>query len=315
MFERIKNAYDVVSNPSRYRNPDEVDLEETADPTSWRDQTKPTLTERFASRKRVFLSLSFLGFIVLGLLAAYSKTYLPGLYGSVWVKRGLVAMVATPTLFFAGASWMRSKLRSVDRLDLVIDGEPTSFYGAHSTDSNGNDVFQPLKGFDWLGMRGSPLTLSDLDEDFHQAFAKEGRDPDSPAKIRVEDAVSGVAETATGKVVVAQTGGLELDPYGRESDIYTVPPDLADKEQYRRLVRTTDKVHDRNAELRDKVSALEERRDYWKGEAQKEREEIVADITKTHSDLAEAGFRPRKERESGRIDPTSYPLQNGDSNS
>lgn len=315
MFERIKNAYDVVSNPSRYRNPDEVDLEQTADPQSWRDQSKPTLTERFASRWRQFLALSFLGFIALGLLAAYSQSFFPGLTGNIWVKRGVVALVSVPTLWWLASTWMRTRLRNVDRLDLVIDGEPTSYYGTHSTDSNGNDVFQPLKGFDWMGLRGSPVTLSDLDEDFHQAFAKQGRDPQSPAKIRVEDGVSGVADTATGTVVVALTSGLELDPFGRETDLYTRPPELADKEQYAKLAQTLDKVHDRNAELRDKVSALQERRDYWKGEAQKEREEIVTDITRTHSELAEAGFQPRQGRADRRPnDPFAYPLQNGEDN-
>ena len=226
-FERIKTLYDVVTNPDRYRSDNDVDLDAVADPTTWRDQTKPTLSERFASRWRLFLAFSFLGVIALGLLAAYSQRYLPGLYGNIWVKRGLVAFISVPTLIVIGASIQRSKIQSLGQLDLLIDGQAKSYYGRFDTDTAGNTVFEPLKGFDWWGMRAKRLTLADLDESFTKTWAKEGRDPDDPVRIRIEDAIGGQADTATGPVGVVLTRGLEVDDYGRESDLYTTAPSVA----------------------------------------------------------------------------------------
>lgn len=314
-FERIKTAYDIVSNPDRYQQDGEVDLSETADAETWRDESKPTITQRLASRKRLFLAFSFLGVIVVGLIGAYSSRYIPGLYGNIWVKRGLVALVATPSIFVLGARWKHRQVRQVDELDLMIDGEPQSFYGTYDTDSAGNDVFKPYKGFDWFGTRARPVTLRDLDKEYHRAFAKQGRDPDAEAVIRVEDAIAGVADTATGTKVMVMSAGLELDPYGRDSDLYTTPPELADKEQYRELTRTVEQVHQENADLREKVSTLQDRKAWWRELAEEGREDVIDEFTDRFAELAEAGFitKERSNGDTGRRPSMDYDFLDGES--
>lgn len=305
---------DFLRNPRRYRGEgEEVNLDETADPSTWRDETKPTWKQRLASRKRQFIAFSFVGLVVLGLIGAYSRVYLPALYGNELLKELLRWMVAVPALFFWGAKWQRGKLQRIARLDLHIGDEVKSYWGTYDVDSQGNALFTPVKGWDWFGMRARKLTLGDLADDFARSFAKMGRDASDPAKIRVEDGLYGTAETATGRVVSAITSGLDVDGYGRESDLYTMPPELADEEKYRRLSRTLEKVHKRNANLQDEVETLEEDRDKWKEEAKKQRSEIIAEITDTHGDLAEAGFQPRQQHNTGQTLPPDYGNGGGDS--
>jgi len=298
---------DFLRNPRRYRSEgEEVDLDETADPSTWRDETKPTWSERLASRKRQFIAFSFVGLVTLGLIGAYSRTYLPALYGNELLKEALKWAIAVPVLFFSGAKWQRGKLQRIDRLDLQIEDQVTSYWGTYAVDSQGNALFTPVKGFDWFGLRARKLTLGDLADDFARSFAKQGRSASDPAKIRVEDGLYGTAETATGRVISVVTSGLEVDGFGRESDLYTQPPDLADREKYRRLSRSMEKVHERNSELQDRIETLEEDRDKWKDEAKKDRKEIIDELTDTHGELAEAGFQPRQQHGGRQTPPADY---------
>lgn len=302
MFERTKALYDILTNPSRYRNEDEeVSLDETTDPQTWRDESKPTWTERLASRKHQFIAFGFVGLILLGIIAAYSRTYIPELYGNPLVREAVKWGLVVPAAFLSGVKWLRGKLRQVDWLVLILPEGGIGFYiGDLNEDSTGNTIFHPLKGFDFMGLRGQKLTLGDLGNDFARNFAKQGRDADEPASIRIEDGLYAKRDTFLGSVAGVLTGGLEVDEFGRESDLYTTPPSTVDEDRYRKLRNTLERVTDQNTELQNKLEAVSEQRDYWKQEAKKEREEIRKEIIDTHGELAEAGFTPRSQPQQNR---------------
>lgn len=293
-FKRLRNLYQLVSNPKRYHRDQEIDLDESISVDEWRDEAKPTLGERLASRRRLFGAFALLGFLALGLVAAYSQRFLPSLYGNPYVIEAMKWAVVVPIIFILGMKTVRGKLKNIDWLVLFIPKKGARLYvGQKAEDTAGNRTFEPVKGFDILGLKGAPLTLGDLGDDFARNFAKAGRDPSSQATLRVEDSLHSSVDTFLGSVTCALTGGLELDEYGRESDLYTTPPDVADNETYKKLTTTLEQMRDKNSELKDRIDGIKEDRDEWKDMALKKREEIKQEMVDTHGELAEAGFAPR----------------------
>ena len=313
-FPRIRDYYNFLKNPNRYRPDDdeEVDLNNATDASTWRDQTKPSWKERLGSRKRQTAAFGFLGLVVVGLLAAYTNQFLPSLTGNIWLQRGLVVLVGVPTIFLLGMRSQRSKLQQIDWLLLIGPKQGVGFYLGRY-DAEGEGTFQPIKGFDFAGLRGRKLELRDLDDDFAQTFSKMNRDPGDPAQIRLEDARYHVKETMMGRVVGVVTSGLKVDSFSKKTDLYTAPPDMADEETYRELTRTLQKTKNRVNDLEEQTNALREERDEWKQKATQRREEIEEEMTDLISKVSEAGVIQRPHRgqrgQSGRnrVDP----IQNG----
>ena len=209
-YARIKNLYDLAANPRRYRNEDKTDLDEYVSPKEWRDQTKPSWGERLRSRKQTAIAFGFIGFIALLIVGGWSRTYIPQLYGNQIVREAIKWLVALPTTWILAAAWQRRKIAELDELTLKIGDAAKSYDGILKTDADGNHLFVPIKGFDWWGMRGRRLTLADLSDDFAEDFAKQGRDPDDPVKIRLEDSMYAVVDKALGDVAVCLTSGLQI---------------------------------------------------------------------------------------------------------
>jgi hypothetical protein len=288
-FSRLRNFYDVVTNPGRYRNEDDVDLDEYVSPKEWRDQTKPSWGERIKSRKQTALTFGFIGFIVFLIIAAHSRTYLPELYGNPYIREAIKWLVAIPTTWVLATNWQRRKIAQLDRLDLKIGESAKSYDGVLETDTDGNHLFVPIKGFDWFGMRGRRLTLADLSDDFAEDFAKQGRDPDDPAKIRLEDSMYGVVDKALGNVAVALSSGLKVDGFGRHSDLYAAPPSLADEDSYKELTKKMEQVVKENKHLEEQMQLIEQQRDKLQTQVNDAREEGEDNVLNIIEKTAEAG--------------------------
>lgn len=316
-FERIKSTFDLVKNPKRYldSDDDEVNLNERADVSEWKDETKPSVTERIKSRKRQALAFGFAGLIALGVVAGWSRTYFPDLYGNPVVQEVTKFGIVAGIVFIWATKWQRGKLESLGILVMLIPKQGLAVYlGKPETDSAGNRVFVPIKGFDLFGLRGRQLKLGEFDAGFAKSFAKQGRDADDPARIRVEDGLAHSKQTAIGTVIGVLTGGLEFDEYGRESDLYTRPPELADEETYRRLTRRLESVSSKVVDLRERVDAVEEERDYWKQKALQDQRSIKQEFKKDHADLLEAGTgrRGRPQASQDAVQRTYTVPANGD---
>ena len=300
--ERLKAFYDIVTNPDRYRSTDDdqrVDLEDAADPSSWRDETSATLRDRLASRKRLFFLFGYFFVVGGGLFAVYSSRFLPGLTGNPIVRELVKWFVAVPVLIWIGMRLIKSKLQHVDWLVLLIpksetDGGGLGFYvGTRTEDSGGNAVFEPLKGFSLAGLSGRPLTLSDLADDWQRQWSKQGREADDQARIRIEDALHSDRETFIGRITGVLCDGLVLDEFGAESDVVTKPPKIVDPERYRDLAESLADLKRSLQQTETELDNVKDDRDKWQTRAKQNEREIRQRIVKTHSDLAEAGMVPR----------------------
>ena len=301
-LERLKTFYDIVTNPDRYRSTDDdqrVDLNDAADPSTWRDETSATLRDRLASRKRIVLLFGYFVIVGGGLVAVYSSRFLPGLTGNPIVRELVKWLVAVPLLLWAGTRLTRSKLRQVDWLVLLIpdsetEGRGLGFYvGNRTEDSEGNAVFEPLKGFSLMGLSGHPLKLADLADDWQRQWSKQGREADDPVRIRVEDALMADRQTFVGRITGVLCGGLGLDEFGTESDVVTTPPDIVDPDRYHDLAEKLADLQRSLAQTKTELDNVQEDRDAWRERAKQNEREIRRRIVKTHSELAEAGMKPR----------------------
>lgn len=288
-FQRTRELYKFLKNPKRYSSQDgeSVDLDETADPSTWRDTTTPTLGERLASRRRQLSAFAFLGFVLFAMVAVYSQRFFPGLYGNVWLQRALIVVVAVPTIFIAGVRWWRGQLEKIDWFVMIGPESGVRFY-LGKFDPHDEPTFQPLKGFVWAGLRGRKLQLRDLGDDLARQWANRGRSPDDPADIRVADARWHSKETFMGTIVGVVTSGLEIDGKGRDSDLYCAPPEMVDEETYQTMTRKLVQTNEEVADLQERNSSLKEQRDSWKRKAKKNRDEVEEDLVGLLNDVGEA---------------------------
>ena len=271
-YERIKNLWGLASNPRRYRSEEQTDIDEVVTPNEWRDQTRPGWGERIKSRKVTVMTWGFIAFIALLIVAAHSRTYIPELYGNPWIQEAIKWLVALPTTWILATKWQRDKIAKLDSLNLKIGDSAKSYDGVLDTDAEGNHVFTPIKGWSFLGMKGNQMTLGDLSNDFAENFAKVGRDADDPVKIRLEDALYAVTDTALGKEAVCLTDGLVIDGHGRHSDLYTSPPEIADEDAYKALGKKVEQVVEQNQHLSEKLDLVTQQRDELKTEVKEARE-------------------------------------------
>lgn len=321
-FERLKNFYDVVTNPKRYRNEDDrnVNLEQSADPSTWRDETSATWKERLASRKRQAFLFGYFGLVGLGLLAVYSSRFAPGLTGNPLVQEVVKWAIAVPILVWFGTRMIRSKLENVDWLVLLIPRSETEagglgFYvGNRTEDSDGNAVFEPLKGFSLMGLSGQQLTLGELADDWQRQWSKQGREADDPVRIRVEDALYADRDTFIGRITGVLTDGLEVDEFGTESDLVTKEPVIVDPERYRDLATSLSDLQRQLNQTETELDNVKEDRDEWRKRARQQEAEVRERIVETHSDLAEAGMTPRAAPAQPQQSPGEQMMQNGGGN-
>ena len=321
--ERLKAFYDVITNPQRYRNSDgedRVDLDKETDPSTWRDETSATWKEGLASRKRLVFLFGYIGLVGIGVLAIYTNRFAPGLTGNPILQELLKWLVAVPLLVWIGTRLIRSKLRQVDWLVLLIPRSETKggglgFYvGNQTEDSAGNALFEPIKGFSLAGLSGTRLTLGDLADDWQRQWSKQGRDASDPARIRIEDALYADRDTFIGSVTGVLTDGLVYDEFGTESDLVTKEPKIVDPERYRDLATSLSDLQRRKTQLETELDNVKDDRDTWRDRAQQREEEIRKRIVKTHSELAEAGMKPRGTAAQPTQSPGERAMANGGQN-
>lgn len=306
-FERLRAAAGGAVDPSRYHGGEAGgDVDETLSPQEWRDQTKRTRRQRLAARKHQAISLGFIGLIATMYIVVFTGKFFPTLKGNAVLLMTAKYGTVIPITVVLATRWQRNKLQRYDRLALQLPDGGRSYLGHYSEDSQGNGIFRPIKGHSWFGLKAEPLTLGDLGNDFTRTWAKRGRDASEPAAIRVEDGLTVTTKDATGRVVLSLTDGLEIDEYGRESDLYCAPPQTVDEERFKELRATLEDYVGRVDHLEDRLDAVKEQRDEYREEAGKRREEIKQDIVETHGELAEAGFTPSSPERRQRPDTTSH---------
>ena len=291
-FERLRAVVSDRFGRKRYASNETADtdpqLEEYASAQQWADTTKPSVSDRAKGKKRFLVSFGYLGLLGLLSVAYYSSVYMPGFYRNPTVHEVLKWLIVVPVCTIAGMNIMRSRIADTDRLTLFSEGEVKTFFGKYGRDSAGNRVFYPVKGYDLFGLRGRRLTLADLPDDIAMQHAKNDRDPDEDAVIRVEDATAADQETALGRNMVVLSDGLKFDENGRESDVYAAPADLADPKVVERFKQTVTDLRNRVSDLEDQLGAARRERNEWKAKYRKRRDEILQDHIESVGDTNEA---------------------------
>ncbi|AUX09287.1 hypothetical protein AArcSl_1658 [Halalkaliarchaeum desulfuricum] len=236
MYAKIKESLGRIKPNSRLpddeeaRTPDEeIDLEE------WSSTTSIGLGERLKRSARTFATLGLLGVAIIGILWAWGSQLAIGLFSNVVVQAGTVLLGTFATGLLVGIQHQRGVITRSDWLILSTSEGVTPFLGEFHTSEDGTNVFVPYRGFDFLGDRARPLYLRELGEDVARSHAKKGRNPEDPVRIRVDDGMVQVRDTAYGTVVSVISGGLEVDAFGRYSDVFCTPPEQVTAENYRQL--------------------------------------------------------------------------------
>jgi hypothetical protein len=252
MYAKIKSAVGRIVPRQRYADPDEAQSpEETLDPEQWHHEAKPGLGQRLSAAKRTLAIWGALLVVVAGILTVYAREFVVGIVSNPAVRtaatHGLVGVLG----FVVGVRSFRSRLREWDWLVLQLPDGTLPLLGSLDQGDDGTTIFTPYSGIDWLGFRARQLQLGELGSSTARTLAKQGRDMDSGARIRVDDAIAASRETAFGTVTAVMTAGLSVDPFGQHSDVYTEPPNTVDKQQYKQLRdRLEDYVEDEIPRLR-----------------------------------------------------------------
>mgnify|MGYP000589718595 CR=1 FL=1 len=296
--EKLRNAAGSKGPRKRFADTDSVDdPEEVVAPESWRDEQTPTWGERLLRRKKTVAALGLIGAIVLGILTVYAGRYIISALTNPIVQSTLKYGAVLGVGFILGVWWLFGKLERVDELVLFTGEGVKRYVGDYDTDTHGNRVFEPYRGYSRFLKRTRKLTLGDLGGDLARAEQKAGRDEDDPVRIRLEDAITGSYSTDTGAVAASLTGGLHIDEYGRETDLYTAPPDLADEERYAALRDQLEYYSEKEIpSLEADVEDLEEKLAEVRERARRDTDESVEKFIGRVTDLEEARDRRRDRR-------------------
>jgi len=300
-LETIRNS--VGSNGPRKRHPSgEIeDPDELVEPDSWRDQETPTIGQRIRRNWKSVLALGLVGMIVAGILAVYAGRYLVGALSSPLVQSTLKYGTVLGVGFGLGQRWLFRRLEQTDRLVLFTGEGVKRYYGKLDRTNAGNLVFKPYRGWSSLIKRTKHLTLGDLGGDLSRAASKGGRDEEDPVHIRLDDGITGVQTTDTGSVAASLTSGLEVDKYGKESDLYTAPPELADGERYDQLAQQLEYyVEHEVPRLESDIEDLEEQLEEVRERARRDTDEAIDQFIDRVTDLEESRDDRRTRREERR---------------
>jgi len=316
--EKLRNAAGSTGPRKRFADEETVeDPEETVAPDTWRDEETPSWGERLRRRWKSVLALGLIGLVVLGILTVYAGRFLVTTLSDPLVQTTLKYGAVLAVGFILGVWWLFGKLERVDELVLFTGEGVKRYVGEYDTDSHGNTVFEPYRGYSRILKRTRKLTLGDLGGDLARAEQKAGRDEEDPVRVRLEDAITGVHHTDTGTVAASLTGGLRLDQYGKETDLYTSPPDIADEERYDRLVdQLRYYVEKEIPSLEADIEDLEEKLAEVRERAKRDTDESIDKFINRVTDLEEArdNRRDRRARERAHVTVGGPERSNGREN-
>lgn len=289
-FETLRQAVGRTAPQKRHptagsaRDPDEV-----LQPASLDDSEVPSWSERARQRLGTVVIGSFLLLVVLGIVLIFARRYFVAVLTHPVVvttaKYGTVAAV----FYTLGEHRRHQRLMHIDRF-VNFSGEGlTRYFGEYETDSAGEDVFVPYRGFSPVLKRPRKLRLGDLGGDLARSATKGNRDEDDPVRIRLDDAVTDAKQTDLGTVVGSLSDGLKHDTWGETTDLYTAPPDLADEDRYRRLQQKLRYYAERVVpHLRDEVETLEEQLADVQERASRDQDEAIDEFIDRYTDIEDA---------------------------
>lgn len=302
-MSRIRSLLGYEDRWRRYQSGEYTELEDIADPTTRKDETKTTWREWATKTKTNTIFSAFLVLVGVGLIVYFSQVLIKlstGLLSNPWFQRfawtGFVAVIA-------GVFAIRKVLGIVKRYDWLVlpkdNGGVKWYLGFHREgDDTQAPLFVPVKGFTLFGFRGRPYKIVEVSQELAQQYSSSGRDPEDPAVIRMQPEFASARKTWMGTVVTQPTSGLDLDESGNESCLKAeIPQNYASEQALIELSSTVDDLRLEIRDLEDKRDKLRSQRNDWKQDAMKRREEIREELKEDTTEIAEP-FMDRDGRKS-----------------
>lgn len=259
VWAKIKSYVGRIKPSQRYADTSEAETpDEKLDPESWSYDATPGLGERLAASKRTLVMYGAFMAVVAGVLVVYAREFVVGVVSNPLLQTSATYIGLLGFGIVVGTKLFQGRIRDWDWLVLQLPDGVVPMLGDMDTTDDGTTVFVPYAGIDWLGFRSRQLQLGELGSTVARTFAKRGRDMDSGARIRVDDAISGSQDTAYGRITAVLADGLEVDEFGQHSDVYTKPPETVDTSQYELLRRELEKYSEKVVpQLLEEVEVLE----------------------------------------------------------
>ncbi|QLH83395.1 hypothetical protein [Halosimplex pelagicum] len=300
-LETLRNSVGSTGPQKRHPSGEIDDPDDLVEPDSWRDQQTPTVGDRLRRNWKSVVALGFIAAVVLGILAVYAGRFLIGALTDPLVQTTLKFGAVLGVGFVLGVRWLFGRIERTDRLVLFTGEGIKRYYGQLDRTNAGVLVFKPYRGWSGLLKRTKHLTLGDLGGDLARAASKAGREDDDPVAIRLDDAITGTHSTDTGSVAASLSAGLKVDKYGKETDLYTAPPDLADGERYDELAQQLEYYVEKEVpRLESDIDDLEDQLEEVRERARRDTDEAIDQFIGRVSDLEESRDDRRTRREERR---------------
>lgn len=262
MYAKIKSNLGRILPGQRYADPSDAQTpDEQIDPETWHHDAKPGLGERLARSKRTLAMYGLFIAVSVAILFIWSRQFIVGVATNPATRTVGTHLAVFIMGLVMGIKSFRGRLQEWDWLVLQLPDGTMPLLGELEQADDGTTIFIPYSGIDWLGFKARQLKLGELGSSIARTLAKQGRDMESGARIRVDDAVMASRDTAYGTVTAVMTAGLEIDPFGQHSDVYTAPPNTVNAEQYKQLRdRLRDYVEDELPRLQSENSYLKQQK-------------------------------------------------------
>lgn len=289
----------IGSKDRRFVDEDGSDLpEDVSDPKTIRDESTPTLWEKFRSIRWYLLTLLAFFVVLTIYLLAVGSAIVPELLGNVYFQLALTHTVVGGSFYYFATSSTISRLRDVDWL-VLIKPSGLEFYPGRrvaASDDERYHKFIIFKGFTWRGHLSQPLSIADLNPDLARRYKNANRNPEDPAVVRLDPDFGEEVRTEYGTIQAQISNGLRVDTFARSANLVATRSDIAEESRVSKL-RKQLQAEKRNVEhYKQLADSFEQRRDEAIEKGKEPLVEWLDEIVEFGERIAEAG-RPRKRRE------------------
>lgn len=302
MALELRSRLGLDSNDRRFVDEEASNLpEDVSDPRTIRDESQPTLWEKFHSiRWYLFFAASF-GIVFLLYLIAIGAAIVPDLLGNVVIQAGIVLLATFLTGYGLATRSALSRVRDIDWLVLIkpngVDLYPGEFIP--SGDDERYHKFQPYRGFSFFGHVKKPLTIGDVNPQIARRWKAARRDLDDPAVIRLDPDFGERTSTEYGQVLAQISNGLNVDTFGRQSFLEAALPDMADESRMDDLRQQIQTERENVRHYRQRAETYRSQRDEALEVAREPILDQVEDFVEIGERIADAGRPRRSESDNG----------------
>lgn len=308
VFNRIKAAVGRALPRTRLADDDDASTpEQEIDMDAWGAASTPGLGERLRRRARTFAVFGLGGVALAIFLFLQARQFAVGLVTNTYIQLAVAFAGVFAVGFLWGTKHQRRIITDTDWLIPMTGSGASPMPGEYRTATDGTEVFLPFKGFDFLGFKSRHLQLRELGESIARVRAKSGRDPEDPARIRLDDCRTEVGDTAFGQFIAADSDGFRHDKYGQHSDAFLSPPSAVSEENYKQLRDQLQTYAEQEVpSLEKQLEAVRQERDNLRGELKQSGDDAVDEFIERMAKLTTIQ-QEQAERMSGHSDNGDEP--------